>query len=66
MQKNAEVKETFLRILDALGTEVKDIRIKMEKTRLNEKDLPSDMPDTLKAFMVKIYSLVKKCRGQRK
>ena len=51
MQKNAEVKETFLRILDALGTEVKDIRIKMEKTRLNEKDLPSDMPDTLKAFI---------------
>ena len=51
MQKNAEVKESFLRILDALGTEVKDIRIKMEKTRLNEKDLPSDMPDTLKAFI---------------
>lgn len=51
MQQNSEVKETFLRILDALGTEVKDIRVKIEKTRLNEKDLPSDMPDTLKAFI---------------
>ena len=51
MQQDSEVKQTFLRILDALGTDVKDVRVKLENTRLNAKDLPSDMPDTLKEFL---------------
>lgn len=51
MQQNSKVKQTFLRILDALGTEVKDIRVKMEKTRLNAEDLPSNLPDALKVFI---------------
>ena len=51
MQQNPEVKRIFVDILNALGTRVKDVKVKLEKTRVSAKDLPSDMPDSLKAFI---------------
>ena len=51
MQQNPEVKRIFVDILNALGTGVKDVKVKLEKTRVSAKDLPSDMPDSLKAFL---------------
>lgn len=51
MQQNDEIKKIFIGLLKALGTDVVDIRAKMEKTRLTNKDLPPDMPEALKLLM---------------
>lgn len=51
MQQNQEVKKIFVNILKALGTGVKDIRVKLEKTKVNIADLPSEMPESLKTFL---------------
>lgn len=51
MQQNTKIKNVFVEILQALGTGVKDIRVKMEKTRLTAKDLPQEIPEALKMFM---------------
>lgn len=51
MQQNTEIKNVFVEILQALGTGVKDIRVKLEKTRLTAKDLPQEMPEALKMLM---------------
>ena len=51
MQQNNEIKNVFVEMLQALGTGVKDIRVKLEKTRLTAKDLPQEMPEALKMLM---------------
>ena len=51
MQQNNEIKNVFVETLQALGTGVKDIRVKLEKTRLTAKDLPQEMPEALKMLM---------------
>ena len=51
MQKNKEVKKMFIKILQALGTDVKDIKVKLEKTRLNSNDLPQEIPEVIKMLM---------------
>ena len=51
MQKDNKIKNNFVEILQALGTGVKDIRVKLEKTKIAAKDLPSELPETLKMLM---------------
>ena len=51
MQQNREIKDIFVKTLQALGTGVKDIRVKLEKTKLAVKDLPQEMPEALKMLM---------------
>lgn len=51
MQRNKEIKNIFVEILQALGTGVKDIKVRLEKTRLTAKDLPQEMPEALKMLM---------------
>lgn len=51
MQNNDIVKKTFVNILQALGTGVKDVKVKLEKIRLT--DLPQELqlPDALKSLI---------------
>lgn len=51
MQQNEEVKKAFVQILQALGTGIQDVRVRLEKTRLAVKDLPQEMPDALKMLV---------------
>ncbi|MDE7272557.1 MAG: ATP-binding protein [Lachnospiraceae bacterium] len=51
MQQSEEVKKVFVEILQALGTGIKDVRVRLEKTRLAVKDLPQEMPEALKMLM---------------
>lgn len=51
MQQSKEVKDVFVKILQALGTGVKDVKVRLEKTRLTAKNLPQKMPEPLKALM---------------
>lgn len=51
MQQNVEIKNIFVKILQALGTDVKDVKVKLEKTKLTAKDLPQDMPEPLKMLI---------------
>lgn len=48
MQKNDMIKKVFVNILQALGTGVKDVKVKLEKIKLT--DLPQELqlPDALK------------------
>lgn len=52
MQQNKEIKNIFVEILQALGTGVKDIKVKLEKTKLTAKDLPQEIPEALKMLMI--------------
>lgn len=51
MQENKQIKKIFVDVLRALGTGVKDVKVKLEKGRLNMSDLPQDMPEPLKALI---------------
>jgi AAA15 family ATPase/GTPase len=51
MQKNEEDRKQFVDILKALGTGIKDIKVKINKIKINEKDLPNDIPDALKLLL---------------
>lgn len=51
MQQNEKIKNTFVKLLQALGTEVRDVKVKLEKTRLTAKDLPQDMPEAIKMLV---------------
>ena len=50
MQQNEKIKNTFVEILQALGTGVKDIKVKLEKARLTAQDLPQEMPEAIKTL----------------
>lgn len=51
MQQNEKIKNTFVEILQALGTGVKDIKVKLEKARLTAQDLPQEMPEAIKTLL---------------
>lgn len=48
MQNNDEIKEKFLEILNFFGTGAKDIKIKLEKKRIDGAELPKEIPDFIK------------------
>lgn len=48
MQENPVIKKLYIEILNLLGTEVKDIKVKFEKKQLTPADLPNNMPEFLK------------------
>ena len=48
LQSNPVVKKMYIDILNALGTNVKDVEVKIEKKKFAPADLPKDMPDFLK------------------
>ncbi len=48
MQQHEEIKKAFVEILQALGTGIRDVKVRLEKTRLSAKDLPQERPDALK------------------
>lgn len=50
MRQNEKIKNTFVEILQALGTGVKDIKVKLEKARLTAQDLPQEMPEAIKTL----------------
>ncbi len=49
MQKNDKVKDVFVNILQALGTGIRDVKVKLEKITLA--DLPQEWPDALKSLI---------------
>lgn len=51
MQKNDMIKKAFVDILQALGTGIKDVKVKLEKVKLS--DLPQELqiPDALKTLI---------------
>ncbi len=51
MQQSEEIKKGFVEILQALGTGIKDVKVRLEKTRLTTKDLPQDLPEALKMLV---------------
>lgn len=52
IQENEGNKKIFLNILNSLGTGIKDINSKFEKTNVKVTDLPQDMPEVLKSIFV--------------
>lgn len=51
MQQRKEIKDVFVKILQALGTEVRDVKVRLEKTKLTARELPQEMPEVLKALI---------------
>ena len=51
MQRNEEIKNMFVHILQALGTGVIDIKVKLEKTRLTANDIPQEIPEAIKMLI---------------
>ncbi len=51
MQQDEDVRQMFLKFLQELGTGIKDVRVKMEKIKVQPTDLPADMPDVLKNML---------------
>lgn len=52
MQQHEEIKKAFVEILQALGTGIRDVKVRLEKTRLSAKDLPQERPDALKMRVI--------------
>ena len=48
LQDNAQIKKLYIDILNVLGTNVKDVKVKFETKKLTHADLPGDMPEFLK------------------
>lgn len=51
MQKNEEVRQIFLKFLQELGTGIRNIKVKLEKVRVQSSDLPQELPDIFKNFL---------------
>lgn len=51
LQSVPEVKKVFIDILQALDTGVQDVRVKLEKVKLNVTELPQEFPDALKTLL---------------
>lgn len=49
--KEPMVKKVFIEILQALGTGIKDVKVKFEKKILDHSELPKEMPDFLKQML---------------
>ncbi len=48
LQENSAIKELYIQILNHLGTEVEDVKVKVEKKKLSPADLPNEIPEFLK------------------
>ena len=51
MQKNDMIKRVFVNILQALGTNVKDVKVKLEKVKLNDMSQELQIPDVFKKLI---------------
>lgn len=51
MQKNKEIKDKFLRILEAFQTGIRDINVRVNKISIDNLELPSDMPEVIKTML---------------
>ena len=52
MQKSEEIKKVFLVVLDALGTGIKDVKVKLERMKTDKLTLPSNMPEAVKSLFL--------------
>ncbi|WP_310604053.1 AAA family ATPase [Anaerosporobacter sp.] len=50
LQSTPEVKKIFIDVLQALGTGIQDVRVKLEKVKPSVTDMPQKFPDALKSF----------------
>lgn len=48
MQRDEEVRKMFLKFLQELGTGIKDVKVKLEKVKVQSSDLPAEIPDFIK------------------
>lgn len=51
MQQDEEVRQMFLKFLQELGTGIKDVKVKLEKVKVQSSDLPSEIPDFIKSVL---------------
>ncbi|MCM1106987.1 MAG: ATP-binding protein [Blautia sp.] len=51
MQRNKEIKDKFLRILEAFQTGIRDINVRVKKISMDTVEFPSDMPEPLKTML---------------
>lgn len=51
LQKNPELKSTFLKMLSELGTGIKDVDINFERRKFGVSELPDGIPDAFKTFL---------------
>ena len=51
LSKNPSLKIDFIKVMQRIGTGVKDISTKFEKKRMDAKELPPDMPDPIKSLI---------------
>ena len=51
MQQNEDVKKAFVEVLQVLGTGIRDVKVRLEQTRLAAKDLPQEIPEGVKMLM---------------
>ncbi len=52
MQKSEEIKKVFLVVLDALGTGIKDVKVKLERMKTDKLTLPSNMLEAVKSLFL--------------
>lgn len=50
MQRDEEVRQMFLKFLQELGTGIKDVRVKLEKVKIQSSDFPAEVPDMIKSM----------------
>lgn len=48
LQENPQIKKLYIDILNMVGTDVKDVKVKFETKKLTHEDLPGDMPEPFK------------------
>lgn len=51
LQDSAQIKKLYIDILNVLGTNVKDVKVRFETKKLTHADLPNDMPEFLKDML---------------
>lgn len=51
MQENHEIKNIFVKILQDLGTGIKDIKVKYEENMIDMSDFQNDIPDKIKRML---------------
>lgn len=51
LQGNAQIKKVFIDVLNRLGTNIKDVKVKFETKKLTHGDLPGEMPEILKEMI---------------
>ncbi len=51
MQENAQVKDLFVKILQSLGTGIKDVKVRMEKVDLSELPQETMLPEAIRSLI---------------